>query len=148
MAQLSKWDMLLPDDKLSKWEAWQDSLQDLRHLHVPRIYTAASLTEAVKTELCVFSDASTKAIGAVAYLRVVQKDGQAYTVFVMGKSKLAPQSEPTIHRLELCAAVLAVEMAELIHDELDSTLDSIKFSTDSKKWSVTAVSKKLLILYL
>lgn len=51
---------------------------------------------------------------------------------VMGKSKLAPQSEPTIPRLELCAAVLAAEMADLIHDELDLRLDSTKFYTDSK----------------
>lgn len=41
----------------------------------------------------------------------------------MGKSKLASQSEPTIPRLVLCAAVLAVEMADLIHDELDLRLD-------------------------
>ncbi|CAM4624252.1 unnamed protein product [Leuciscus chuanchicus] len=46
----------------------------------------------------------------------------------MGKSKLAPQSEPTIPRLELCA----VELAELIQEELDLKLDSIKFYTDSR----------------
>lgn len=76
------------------------------------------------TELCVFSDASTKAIGAVAYLKVLQKDGQVEVGFVMGKkAKLAPLSEPTIPRLELCAAVLAVEMADLIEDELDLELN-------------------------
>lgn len=62
-------------------------------------------------ELCIFSNASTKAIGAVAYLKVLQKDGQFEVAFVMGKAKLAHLSEPTIPRLELCAAVLAVEMA-------------------------------------
>lgn len=131
-AELSEWDTPLPEDKLSKWEAWRDSLQDLRHLHVPRTYTAASLAKAVQTELCVFCDASTKAIGAVAYLKAIQEDGQVHIGFVMGKAKLAPQSEPTIPRLELCAAVLAVEMAELIQDELDLRLDSTKFYTDSK----------------
>ncbi len=75
------------------------------------------------TELCVFSDASTKAIGAVAYLKALQKDGQVRVGFVMGKAKLAPLSEPTIPRLELCAAVLAVEMADLIEDELDLELN-------------------------
>ncbi len=84
------------------------------------------------TELCVFSDASTKAIGAVAYLKALQKDGQVEVGFVMGKAKLAPLSEPTIPRLELCAAVLAVEMADLIEDELDLELNYIKFFTDSK----------------
>lgn len=131
-AELSDWDAPLPEEKLGKWKAWQDSLQELRHLHVPRTYTAAPLSKAVHTELCVFSDASTKAIGAVAYLKAVQEDGEVHVGFVIGKSKLAPRSEPTIPRLELCAAVLAVEMADLIHDELDLKLDSTKFYTDSK----------------
>ncbi|KAJ8365033.1 hypothetical protein SKAU_G00138640 [Synaphobranchus kaupii] len=41
------------------------------------------LHKAEHTELCVFSDASTKAIGAVAYLKTVQKDGQTEVGFVM-----------------------------------------------------------------
>lgn len=131
-AELSDWDTTLPEDKLNKWQAWRNSLMDLRHLHVPRTYTAASLAKAVHVELCVFADASTKAIGAVAYLKAVQEDGETHVGFVMGKAKLAPQSEPTIPRLELCAAVLAVEMADLIHEELDVRLDSTKFFTDSK----------------
>ena len=45
-------------------------------VHIPRAYTATSLSNAEHTELCVFSDASTKAIGAVAYLRTIQAEGQ------------------------------------------------------------------------
>lgn len=78
---------------------------DLKQLHVPLTYTTTSLSTAVHTELCVFLDASTKAIGAVAYLKAVQEDGQVEVGFVVGKAKLAPPSEPTIPRLELCAAV-------------------------------------------
>ncbi|XP_037617247.1 uncharacterized protein LOC119483203 [Sebastes umbrosus] len=74
-SEQSDWDSPLPEDKSSRWEAWRDSLQDLKQLHVQRTYTTTSLTKAVHTELCVFSDASTKAIGAVAYLKVVQEDG-------------------------------------------------------------------------
>lgn len=138
-AELSDWDTPLPEDKLSKWQAWEDSLQDLRHLHVPHTYTAASLAKAVHVELCVFSDASTKAIGAVAYLKAVQEDGETHVGFVMGKAKLAPQSEPTIPRLELCAAVLAVEMADLICDELDLRLDSTSSSLTAKWFLVTSI---------
>ena len=68
----------------------------------------------------------------MVYLKAVQEDGQAKVGFVMGKAKLAPQSEPTIPRLELCAAVLAVEMADLIQDELDLQLDATKPYMDSK----------------
>ncbi len=50
----------------------------------------------------------------------------------MGKAKLARLSEPTIPRLEQCAAVLAVEMADLIADELELEINDMEFFTDSK----------------
>lgn len=131
-SELSDWDTPLPEGKLDMWDTWRESLQDLKQLHVPRTYSTMSPLKARHTELCVFSDASTKAIGAVAYLKTVQKDGQTEVGFVMGKARLAPQSEPTIPRLELCAAVLAVEMADLIQDELDVKFDAINFYSDSK----------------
>lgn len=37
--------------------------------------------------LCFFSDASTIAIAAVAYLRTFNEEGQCYVGFIMGKSK-------------------------------------------------------------
>ncbi|KAL1280079.1 hypothetical protein QQF64_014679 [Cirrhinus molitorella] len=49
-SEQSDWDSLLSEDKLSKWEAWRDSLQDLDQLHVPRTYTTTSVAEAVHTE--------------------------------------------------------------------------------------------------
>lgn len=131
-SELSDWDTPLPEDKLNRWEAWRDSLQDLKQLSAPCRYTETSLTGAIHTELYIFSDASTKAIGVVEYLKVINSDGKAEVGFVMAKAKLMPQSEPTVPRLELCAAVLAVEMADLIHDELDLKLDSTNFYTDNK----------------
>ncbi|XP_039902004.1 uncharacterized protein LOC120742644 isoform X1 [Simochromis diagramma] len=131
-SECSDWDVPLPEDKRSRWETWRNSLQDLRELHVPRTYTSTSLSRAKRKELCLFSDASTKAIGAVAYLKAVQTDGKVEVGFIMGKAKLAPLSEPTIPRLELCAAVLAAEMADLIQDELDLDFDAVHFYTDSK----------------
>ncbi|KAI4881114.1 hypothetical protein NFI96_016565, partial [Prochilodus magdalenae] len=127
-----EWDAELPADKLNKWETWRKSLQDLSSLHIPRVYTQQSFSNATYTELCLFSDASSWAIGAVAYLRVMTTDGQCRVGFVLGKAKLAPQPEPTIPRLELCGAVLAVEMAELILEELDHKPNAVKFFCDSK----------------
>ncbi|XP_061429999.1 uncharacterized protein LOC133356484 [Lethenteron reissneri] len=43
----------------------------------------------------------------------------------------APQPEHTISRLELCGAILATEVAELILDEFDVKLDAVKFYTDN-----------------
>lgn len=104
----------------------------MQHLHIPRAYTTSSPSKAKHKELCIFSDASTKAIGAVAYLKTIDEDDQIHMGFILGKAKLAPPNEPTIPRLELCAAVLAVEMAELIVQEIDLPLDSVTFYCDSK----------------
>lgn len=73
-----------------------------------------------------FSDAATKAIVAVVYLKAIQKDEQVQVRFV------ACTSELIIPRLKLCPTVLVVEIAELIHDELDLRLDYTMFYTDSK----------------
>ncbi len=74
-----------------------------------------------------FSDASTKAIAAVAYLKLSYGERDNRVSFVMGKVKLAPFPELTIPRLELCAAVLAVELSDLISSEIDMDLDTITF---------------------
>ncbi len=126
------WDEPLPQEKCGEWETWRHSLKDLQNLHIPRPYTPNSHSEANHKEICVFSDASTKAIGAVAYLRAVDGDGQISIGFILGKAKLTPKNQPTIPRLELCAAVLAVEVAELIVQEIDFKPDAITFYCDSK----------------
>ncbi|TWW71193.1 hypothetical protein D4764_17G0006760 [Takifugu flavidus] len=131
-SECSEWDIPLPEGKKGKWETWRHSLADLKDLHVPRTYTATSLSLTKTKELLLFSDASTKAIGSVAYLRATQPDNTVEVGFLMGKARLAPQSEPTIPRLELCTAIMAVEMADLIEDELDQQLDAFHFYTDSK----------------
>lgn len=45
---------------------------------------------------------------------------------------MAPKHGTTIPRLELCAAVLAVEVAESIQRNLDYPLDNLQFYSDSK----------------
>ncbi|XP_026224940.1 uncharacterized protein LOC113168151 [Anabas testudineus] len=126
------WDAPLPQDKHEAWRTWRDSLQELEHLHIPRAYTPTSPSGAKQREICIFSDASTKAIGAVAYLKTTDEDGRVHVGFILGKARLAPVNEPTIPRLELCAAVLAVEMAELIVQEIDLPLNAVTLYCDSK----------------
>ncbi|XP_073449004.1 uncharacterized protein [Aquarana catesbeiana] len=128
----SEWDTPLPKEKEMQWKLWKDSLIELEQLIIQRSYVPVSLSATKQRELCVFSDASTMAIAAVAYLRVMDFEGQSYAGFIMGKSKLAPRPAHTVPRLELCAAVLAVEMADLIVAELDIEIHAVMFYTDSK----------------
>ena len=115
--QLENWDQSLPDEHKATWEEWCRSLCSLEQLRVPRSYTRAPLLEAASVELHVFCDASTHGIAAVCYLKFIQTDGDVKVSFVFGKAKLAPLHATTIPRLELCAAVLAVEIAELVVEE-------------------------------
>ncbi|XP_076861369.1 uncharacterized protein LOC143514271 [Brachyhypopomus gauderio] len=132
VSQGTDWDTPLPGEKFLKWQRWQESLQELNQLNIPRTYASFPVTTAKCTELCVFSDASVKAIAAVAYLKVEDENGHTEVSFVLGKSKLAPLAELTIPRLELCAAVLATEIADQVKEELGQALDKITFFTDSK----------------
>jgi hypothetical protein len=51
---------------------------------------------------------------------------------VFGKAKLAPPHATTIPRLELCAAVLGVEITELVIEELAVKPHFVTYYTDSK----------------
>ena len=126
------WDEPLPAEKETEWIAWRDSLQALESFETPRCYTSTSVSNAQRVELHIFSDASVKAIAAVAYLKVLDNSGEVHVGFVIGKAKLAPMSVHTVPRLELGAAVLAVEIAELASRELDLKFDDVRFYTDSK----------------
>ncbi|TWW74375.1 hypothetical protein D4764_14G0003760 [Takifugu flavidus] len=78
------------------------------------------------------------AIAAVAYLRALDFDGKWHVGFVMGKSKLAPYPMHTVPRLELCAAVLAVELAEVIQSEMDIESQAVRFFTDRRFYTYVA----------
>lgn len=111
-ADVQDWDAPLPQEKEETWEQWRDSLFKLQNLQISRPYARNSLLAAPHRELCIFSDASVSAIAAVAYLKILDTNGGCHVGFILGKAKLAPRPDLTIPRLELCAAVLAVEIAE------------------------------------
>lgn len=128
------WDSPLPDEKEAEWRMWKNSLQSLSDFRIPRAYTPTTLTTAHRKELHIFSDTSVKAIAAVAYLKVIDSDGECHIGFVLGKAKLAPAAAHPRgwSWVQLGAAVLAVEMAELVESELDISVDTLQFYTDSK----------------
>ncbi|KAK7879264.1 hypothetical protein WMY93_033946, partial [Mugilogobius chulae] len=68
------WDEPLPAEREEEWNRWRNSLKDLEQLQMPRCYLPFSQSTAVSKELCIFSDSSTLAIGAVAYLRALDSE--------------------------------------------------------------------------
>ena len=68
----------------------------------------------------------------MCYIRAVDQTGQAQVGFICGKSKVAPQHGHIIRRLELCAAVLAVELADMVTEQLRIEPENVRYYTDSQ----------------
>ena len=83
-------------------------------------------------ELHIFSDASVVGYGACCYLRVVSPDRQIRVTLVASKGRLAPIRAVTIPRLELTAAVTAVQLDELIRSCLEIQFLPTTFWIDSQ----------------
>lgn len=60
-----EWDAPLSAQKETESKSWKKSLKTLENLQIPRCYVPASLSSTQRTELCILSDASIEAIGAV-----------------------------------------------------------------------------------
>lgn len=125
------WDDPLPVHLLDKWSNWKNSLRFLEDVHIPRTYTPSSLSKTLCKELHIFSDASEAAIASVAYLRTVDDSNNIHVGFILGKCKLAPTSGHSVPRLELCAAVMSVQLYDIISEELDMKFNTVRFYTDS-----------------
>ena len=70
------------------------------------------------TVLVTFSDASNGAFGACSYLHWETKGGLFKAVLVASKSRVSPMKILSIVRLELCAAVIGIRLANLIKEEI------------------------------
>lgn len=81
-------------------------------------------------EVQVFCYASTKGDGGVAYLSLTGSDRVIKVGFVFGKARLLA-SDPDMTISHCNSAVLAIEMADLIQEEVDVVIDEVILYTDS-----------------
>jgi hypothetical protein len=117
-----KWDDFLENDLLKSWINWKSLLPLMTQISIPRCFYRLPDHDDAVVELHHFCDASEIGYGTVSYLRIIYSDGTINCSFAMGKSRNAPIRSPTIPRLELQSALLAVRMNKMIKDELDITV--------------------------
>ena len=122
------WDAPLPEESLVRWDGWTQSLCRLEKLNIPRKYLPVGYFQLKEKTVLIITDASEV---AVAYL-FDSHSGEVNLGFIEGKSKVAPKPTTSIPRLEFCAAVLGVEIATIIRDQLDIGPHCFKFYTDSR----------------
>ena len=107
-------------------------LDKLEHFRVARCVKPDGIGMSTQAELHHFSDASDHAYGTASYLRLTEGKHTVHVAFILGKARVAPLKQTTIPRLELVAAILAVGVDRMLRKELDITLNSSTFWTDSQ----------------
>lgn len=106
----SDWDKPLPSELQQKWKAFYEDLTVINQLRIPRWLKISALSE---VQLHLFTDASGKAYGVAAYVRV-KTDNKWKAQLLCSRSKVAPLKKLTIPRLELCAVDLSCKLINKI----------------------------------
>ncbi|XP_055681872.1 uncharacterized protein LOC129789246 [Lutzomyia longipalpis] len=121
------WNDEIPDEVKREYEQIRKEFHLLKDFSVPRYLSCTGGS----VEIHAFSDASTKAIGAVIYARAVTPDGKYLTQLVTSKSQVAPIKTTTIPRLELNAARLLSRLVEKLKESWSHLQLNIYAWTDS-----------------
>lgn len=125
------WDEKVPNQTAEIFKKWCDDIEQLRDISVPRYYFAnASSRDIDNIQLHLFADASIKAYGTVAYLRIRLQDSTMITSFVSSKARVAPLKTLSLPRLELMGALLSARLSDKIMKGLNFPVSRI-FWTDS-----------------
>ena len=126
------WDDPIPDQLLAKWIKWLSELPDLEQTEITRCFRPSEFGEIKRAELHNFSDASSTGYGQCSFLKLVNENDDIHCSLVMAKSRVAPLKATTIPRLELIAAVLSTEVAQVLNEELEFENLQNFYWTDSK----------------
>jgi len=127
-----EWDEPTPEQALRRWEKWLSSLPDLCSISIPHSFHLNSYENMQKCQIHCFADASTLAYGAVCYIHAVDYKSEVVCTLGMAKSRLVPAEETSIPRLQLMAAMMAVELERSVKKELNLDPRPSVFWTDSK----------------
>ena len=125
------WDDPISDEDGEKWEKWKSQLPSLSRISLRRCIKPVYFGGLKSAELHNFADASQIAYGAVSYVRMVDDEDRIHCTFLIGKSRLAHLKPMTVPRLELSAAVLAVQLDKSVRKELDIPITQSTYWTDS-----------------
>ena len=125
------WDDPISDEDGERWEKWKSQLPSLSRISLGRCIKPLYFGDLKFAELHNFADASQIAYGAVSYLRMVDVEDRIHCTFLIGKSRLAHLKPMTVPRLELSAAVLAVQLDKSVREELDVPITQSTYWSDS-----------------
>lgn len=123
-----EWDESVSQELYTAWKEFHSGLQFLNKISIPRQITSSN---GVKYQLHGFCDASERSYGSCIYLRTTDLCGNHTTRLVCAKSRVAPLKKISLPRLELCGAVLLVELINKVRGALEIDLSSQHLWCDS-----------------
>lgn len=105
------WDCTLSTELQKRWKTFYEELEQLEGFCIPRKVIPSKSDE---IQMHGFCDASQNAYGACLYVRSRDKDGKYHSRLLCSKTRVAPLRGCTIPRLELCGALLLVELVQIV----------------------------------
>ena len=125
------WDDHLPSKLSSNWQAFLSQLQCISKISIPRWVEADNHVQSY--EIHTFCDGSNDAYSAASYIRIQSSLGNVNVHLLVAKCKVTPKQRLTIPRIELCGAVLAVNLHQFVISSLQLSSSKIvsHFWTDS-----------------
>ena len=127
-----KWDEEVPAHIKQEFWSWVDQLHRLSDIKVPRWYESGLEGEPTSIQLHVFCDASTRAYGAVGYLRTEDSQGRVAISLVSSRARVATLKGTTLPRLELLGAHLAITLAKVIKTAMQTPMLTTFYWIDSQ----------------
>jgi hypothetical protein len=126
------WDEEVTEPVKKEFWSWVDQLNLLSTIKIPRWYHHGLPNKIANQQLHLFCDSSTKAYGAVGYLRSEDEDGNVIISIVLSKVRVAPVKQITLPRLELLGGHVAVKVASAIKVALEIEQIETFYWTDSQ----------------
>ncbi|XP_070508924.1 uncharacterized protein [Chironomus tepperi] len=109
-------------------ESFEKSLSLINQIKIDRQIMCDS---PINIQLHGFCDASISAYGMILYLRSTHIDGSVTCRIITSKSRVAPQKQKTLARLELCAIQLLAKFAKRISNTLQIPSKDVYLWSDS-----------------
>lgn len=122
------WDESVPLVIHTMWTQYVGHLKSLQLIQIPRL---VKTTNPDKIELHGFCDASEAAYGACSYVRSITPNGTWTSRLLCAKSKVAPIKNVSLPRLELCGALLLVQLSYKATRALRMHINQVYLWSDS-----------------
>ena len=123
------WDESVPEAIHTAWQLFVTQLHLVTEIAIPRHIV---LLGCIHVHIHGFCDASKRGYGAALYVRSADAEGQVLVRLACAKSRIAPVSQLSIPRLELCGAVLLMRLFAEARTALNLDAQRIMFWTDSE----------------